>query len=128
MVVKITLIEDYNNNLDNLDRIKTITHEIKNALLSNDLDRFGELLDETWKYKKLLAKEITNDHIDALYESAKENGAIGGKIMGAGGGGFMLFYCEFDKKHIVAEHLEKLGGQVVEFDFDLKGLQTWQSV
>lgn len=120
-------LEQYKQNLDSLERIKSVTHEMKNSLLTGELDRFGELLDESWNYKKLLARGITNSHIDKLHDTAKSKGAIGGKIMGAGGGGFMLFYCEFDKKHKVAEALEKLGGQIAEFDFELRGLQTWQS-
>ncbi|UCH88276.1 MAG: GHMP kinase [Thermoplasmata archaeon] len=121
-------LQNYNDNIDTLERIKDITHEIKNKLLTNNLDQFGELLDESWKYKKQLAKDITNDQIDKLYDIAKKHGAVGGKIMGAGGGGFMLFYCEFDKKHNVAEELEKHGAQIAEFDFELRGIQSWQTV
>jgi D-glycero-alpha-D-manno-heptose-7-phosphate kinase len=73
-----------------------------------------------------MAKQITNDTIDALYATARKHGALGGKILGAGGGGYLLLYCEFDKKHIIAEELEKLGGQFVEFTFDHHGLQTWE--
>ena len=76
--------------------------------------------------KKKMATQISNPHIDELYETACKHGALGGKITGAGGGGYMFFYCDFKRKHIVAEQLERLGAQVVEFDFDLGGLQTWE--
>jgi D-glycero-alpha-D-manno-heptose-7-phosphate kinase len=109
-----------------MDELKTITTEMKNALLQKRLDDFGRLLHEAWDNKKKMAKQITNTTIDTLYETARQHGALGGKILGAGGGGYLLLYCEFDKKHVIAEELEKLGGQVVEFTFDRHGLQTWE--
>jgi D-glycero-alpha-D-manno-heptose-7-phosphate kinase len=120
-------LDRYKDNLDTLRRINDITGEMKTALLINDLDKFGELMDESWTYKKQLAEGITNKNIDKMYDTARSNGALGGKIMGAGGGGFMLLYCEFEKKHKVAERLEKLGAQITEFDFELRGLQTWKA-
>lgn len=111
--------------LNAMDELKKITIEMKNALLQKRVDDFGRLLHEAWDNKKRMAKQITNAAIDKLYESARQHGALGGKILGAGGGGYLLLYCEFDKKHVVAEELEKLGGQVVEFTFDHHGLQTW---
>jgi len=109
-----------------MDELKKITIEMKNALLQKRVDEFGRLLHDAWDNKKKMAKQITNTTIDALYETARQHGALGGKILGAGGGGYLLLYCEFDKKHVVAEELEKLGGQVVEFTFDQHGLQTWE--
>jgi D-glycero-alpha-D-manno-heptose-7-phosphate kinase len=109
-----------------MEELKLITIELKNALLQKRLDDFGRLLHEAWINKKKMAKQITNTTIDALYETARKHGALGGKILGAGGGGYLLLYCDFDKKHVVAEELEKLGGQVVEFTFDQHGLQTWE--
>lgn len=106
--------------------MKKITIELKNALLQARLDDFGSLLHEAWIHKKKMARQITNSTIDALYETARNNGALGGKILGAGGGGYLLLYCPFDKKHIISAELEKLGGQVVEFTFDRYGLQTWE--
>ncbi len=109
-----------------MEELKKITIELKNALLQARLDDFGRLLHEAWISKKKMAKQITNDTIDLLYATARKHGALGGKILGAGGGGYLLLYCEFDKKHIIAEELEKLGGQFVEFTFDHDGLQTWE--
>ena len=112
--------------LDTLDEMKQLTVEMKNALLHGRLTDFGHLLHEAWMNKKKLAKEISNSTIDTLYECARANGALGGKILGAGGGGYLLVYCEFHKKHVIAEELEKLGGQVVEFTFERHGVQTWE--
>ena len=112
--------------LKTMEELKKITIELKNALLQARLDDFGRLLHEAWISKKKMAKQITNSMIDALYETALKHGALGGKILGAGGGGYLLLYCAFDKKHIIAAELEKLGGQVVSFTFDRRGLQTWE--
>jgi D-glycero-alpha-D-manno-heptose-7-phosphate kinase len=77
--------------------------------------------------KKKMAAQISDSHIDELYETARKHGALGGKISGAGGGGYMFFYCNSNRKHILAEQLERLGAQVVDFNFDLRGLQTWDT-
>jgi D-glycero-alpha-D-manno-heptose-7-phosphate kinase len=108
-----------------MDELKQIARDLKNALLQGRLDDFGDLLHAAWLNKKQMASQISNPHIEALYEAARVNGALGGKITGAGGGGYMFFYCEFGKKHVVAEKLEQLGAQVVDFNFDASGLQTW---
>lgn len=108
-----------------LDELKAITIEMKNALLQGRLNNFGEMLHHEWENKKKLSDRISNSHIDEMYEAARKSGAIGGKILGAGGGGYLLVFCAFDKKHIVAERLQKLGGQLVEFSFEPHGLQTW---
>jgi D-glycero-alpha-D-manno-heptose-7-phosphate kinase len=125
-----TQVDSYKNKdkhvLHAMNELKRITVEMKNALLQGQLTNFGRLLHEAWINKKQMAKQITTSTIDALYENARQHGAIGGKILGAGGGGYLLLYCEFDKKHIIAENLEKMGGQVVEFTFEKNGLQTWE--
>lgn len=109
-----------------MDELKHIAVALKNALLRDKPNEFGALLNEAWMNKKKMATQISNPHIDELYETACKHGALGGKITGAGGGGYMFFYCDFKRKHIVAEQLERLGAQVVEFDFDFGGLQTWE--
>lgn len=108
-----------------MDELKQIARDLKNALLQGRLDDFGVLLHEAWLNKKKMARQISNAHIEELYQVARESGALGGKITGAGGGGYMFFYCQFDKKHVVAEKLEQHGAQVVDFSFDASGLQTW---
>jgi D-glycero-alpha-D-manno-heptose-7-phosphate kinase len=109
-----------------MDELKAITIEMKNALLRGQLTEFGALLHDAWENKKKMAQQISNPFIDELYETARKNGALGGKVSGAGGGGYMFFYCPFDRKHLVAEALEKMGAQVVDFNFDFYGLQTWE--
>jgi D-glycero-alpha-D-manno-heptose-7-phosphate kinase len=109
-----------------LDTIKKLAGEMKNTLVKGNIRHLGWLLDKSWESKKKFTDSITNPYIDNLYETAIENGAIGGKISGAGGGGFMFFICEFDKKHIVADKLEKIGAEVIDFTFDKYGLQTWR--
>jgi D-glycero-alpha-D-manno-heptose-7-phosphate kinase len=99
---------------------------MKNALLQGRLDDFGELLHEGWSNKKKMAKQITTTTVDELYEAARAEGALGGKLLGAGGGGYLLVYCGDGKKHTIASALEKLGGQVVGFTFVRQGLQTWE--
>lgn len=109
-----------------LDKVKEVAIAMKEALLLGQINELGLLLHEAWCEKKKFSRKITNPHIDELYEVAKKNGAIGGKLLGAGGGGYLLLFCEFDKKHIVAEKLEKAGGRVTDFNFEPKGLQTWE--
>jgi len=123
------IIEDqlayYEQNLPKLKKLKNIAYDMKNSLLKGDLNDFGELLDMCWETKKQLAPDVTNTHIDKLYEKARSRGAIGGRICGAGGGGYLLLYCESDKKHLVAEEVEKHGAKAESFEFENKGLQIW---
>jgi D-glycero-alpha-D-manno-heptose-7-phosphate kinase len=109
-----------------MDELKYIAVALKNALLQDKLSDFADLLHEAWMNKKKMAAQISDPHIDEIYETARKHGALGGKISGAGGGGYMYFYCQFDRKHVVAEQLERLGAQVVDFNFDFAGLQTWE--
>jgi D-glycero-alpha-D-manno-heptose-7-phosphate kinase len=104
---------------------KQLAVAMKNALLQRRLNEFGELLGEAWTEKKRLSPKITNEFIDSAYEVAIKEGALGGKVTGAGGGGYMLFYCPFQKKHRVANALIRLGGDVTEFEFTPDGLTTW---
>jgi D-glycero-alpha-D-manno-heptose-7-phosphate kinase len=73
-----------------------------------------------------MSSKISNPLIDELYEVAQKHGALGGKITGAGGGGYMLFYCGFESKHKVGDAMRKLGAAPVDFAFEAHGLQTWR--
>jgi D-glycero-alpha-D-manno-heptose-7-phosphate kinase len=108
-----------------LHRLKVETLEMKKALLLGDVDGIGELLHEAWENKKKLDPGISTGRVDRLYSVARREGAIGGKMPGAGGGGYFLFLTRFDRKHRVAAALEKMGGQVVPFQFEKRGLTTW---
>jgi D-glycero-alpha-D-manno-heptose-7-phosphate kinase len=110
-----------------LRRLKSETLEMKKALLLGKVDALGQLLHEAWESKKKLDEGISNSHVDRLYRLARREGAIGGKMPGAGGGGYFLLLTRFDRKHRVAAVLEKHGGQVVPFQFERRGLVTWAS-
>lgn len=109
-----------------MDELKEITIQMKNALLQARLGDFGRLLHYSWEHKKKMARKITAPFIDEMYDVARKNGAFGGKILGAGGGGYLLVFVPFDKRRRVAEEIEKFGGQVVDFNFEFRGLRTWQ--
>ncbi|UCE03521.1 MAG: GHMP kinase [Candidatus Latescibacterota bacterium] len=112
--------------LDAMSETKVIAIEMKAALLQARLRDFGHLMHDAWLNKKLMAQRITNPDIDALYQTARAHGALGGKILGAGGGGYLLLMCEFGRKHIIARKLEEMGAQAVDFHFVEHGLQTWE--
>ncbi len=109
-----------------LDETKALAIAMKNALLLGQIDELGYLMNQTWQNKKKFTPRMTDLHIDELYDVALQNGAIGGKLLGAGGGGYLLLLCEFDKRHILAQKLEEHGGKVVNFAFEFNGLQTWE--
>jgi D-glycero-alpha-D-manno-heptose-7-phosphate kinase len=98
---------------------------MKEAILRGELEEIGEILDYGWKFKKQMAEGITNPMIDQIYDTAKAAGATGGKISGAGGGGFMIFYCPNNSRSAVVKAIEAFGGQVKRYEFTEKGLTTW---
>ena len=106
---------------------KQLAAAMKAALLRGELHEFGEMLGQAWTEKKKLSPMISTSLIDEAYDVAVKHGAVGGKVTGAGGGGYILFYCDFTAKHRVAEALEKLGASVTEFSFDRRGLTTWRA-
>jgi D-glycero-alpha-D-manno-heptose-7-phosphate kinase len=107
---------------------KELATTMKEALLRGRLTEFGELMGTAWEYKKRMSPRITTPTIDEAYAEAIEHGAIGGKVTGAGGGGFMLFYCRAGAQHRVAERLRQMGLESAEFSFDHEGLRTWTYV
>ncbi|MBO4774803.1 MAG: dehydrogenase, partial [Bacteroidales bacterium] len=106
-------------------KLKEQAIQMKEALLRGTIDRIGEILDFGWRYKKQMASSITNPHIDGIYNAAKEAGASGGKISGAGGGGFMFFYCPGVTRYAVVEALQRFGGKAKRYEFVNEGLKTW---
>jgi len=119
-----SILSEQRKNMDdeaktaNLIKMCEYAREMKAALVSNDLSGFGGLLHESWKLKQSLASGITNPEINELYEKAMKAGASGGKLLGAGGGGFLLFYCEQEKQ----ERLRvALGLKQLEFSFERDG-------
>lgn len=111
--------------LEAMHKLREQSLMMKEALLRGDLDKIGEILDFGWKFKKNMARGITNPLIDEIYASAMLNGATGGKVSGAGGGGFMFFYCPGNTRYKVIEALEKFGGTAKRYEFTKKGLTAW---
>ena len=112
--------EEDNRVIDTLHRIKEIGYQVKEALEDGNLAKFGYLLDKHWQTKKNLSGKISDSRIDWLYEKAKENGALGGKIMGAGGGGFFMFYCE-EHRNRLRKAMEEEGLREMRYRFDFEG-------
>ncbi len=82
--------------------VKALAYAMKDELLKGNLHSFGKLLDYGWKSKKRMSSKITNPQIDMLYDEAIKAGALGGKLLGAGGGGYLLMYCPYNVRHKVA--------------------------
>lgn len=102
-----------------------ISYEMRNVLLRGRLLEFGQLLDKAWQFKRQLSGKISSPHLDCIYNDAKMHGAVGGKLLGAGGGGFFLFYVSPFKKYELISHLISTGLNVRPFRFEMQGLQSW---
>ena len=130
-----TIIKDQTANVkddssgahDALDHIKELAFDMKKRLLKGQIRQFGEILHESWEHKKRMSNMISNSYIDELYSEARRLGAIGGKITGAGGGGYLLLVCPFHKTHQVRKRLVELDAHFVDFRFEPNGLQTWRA-
>ncbi len=111
--------------IEAMHQLKEQARMMKEALLKGRLHEFGEILDFGFQQKRLMAHNISNSRIEEIYEAAKKAGATGGKISGAGGGGFMIFYCPGNTRHAVIEQLNTFGGEVKNYTFTKYGLTTW---
>ncbi len=111
--------------IEAMHHLKEQAYMMKEALLKGQLDDIGRILDFGWNHKKKMAEGISNELIDSIYDNCIQAGALGGKISGAGGGGFMIFYCPENTKHQVIEVLNKLGGSTKTYTFTNEGLTTW---
>jgi D-glycero-alpha-D-manno-heptose-7-phosphate kinase len=107
--------------VDRMHRIKALGHETKRLLLNGTIDDYGDLLHEHWMNKRKLASNMTDSSIDEHYEAARKAGAIGGKLMGAGGGGFFLFYVRPESRRSVYEAMSARGLRPLRFRFDFDG-------
>lgn len=110
--------------LESLHAIKSFAQEARHALEAGEVDRIGEILHLSWEAKRRLARGITNERIDDLYRRAREQGAVGGKITGAGGGGFLLLYCAPAYQDAVRAALECEGLYYMDFRFDEGGAKV----
>jgi D-glycero-alpha-D-manno-heptose-7-phosphate kinase len=128
-----TIIKEQVNNVNNkneksieaMHQLKEQARMMKEALLKGRLHEIGEILDFGFQQKRQMAANISNSGIEEIYEAAKKAGATGGKISGAGGGGFMIFYCPGNTRHAVTETLNNFGGQVRQYSFTKYGLTSW---
>lgn len=102
-----------------------LSYEMRNDLLRGRLMQFGQSLDKAWQFKRQFSDKISSTRLDQIYADAKAHGAVGGKLLGAGGGGFFLFYAPPFKKHELITHLEDAGLKIRPFRFEPQGLQAW---
>jgi len=111
--------------IDAMHHLKEQAQIMKEALLKGKVDEIGGILDYGFRYKKQMAQGISNPRMDEIYETALKAGATGGKISGAGGGGFMMFYCPANTRYKVQDALKDFGGSVKQYQFTKQGLSTW---
>lgn len=111
--------------LDAMHKLKQQSYDMKEALLTGNLSEMGKLLNTGWENKKKMSVSISNPVIDKIYETAIRAGATGGKISGAGGGGFFMFYCPKNTRYRVIAELSKLGGEFRRFRFTNLGAESW---
>lgn len=105
--------------------VKELAFSMKEALLKDNMNDIGRILHESWINKKRMAEGISTPLIDDIYQTAINAGATGGKISGAGGGGFMIFYCDNNKRYEVIEALKQFGGECKRYEFNKSGLTSW---
>lgn len=108
--------------IENLHYVKDLGFKIKEALKKKNTNLFGELMLDHWEYKKKRSNNMSNAKIDEWYELGIKNGAIGGKVVGAGGGGFLMFYAH--NKKLLRETMNKVGLEEFRFKFDFEGTKT----
>jgi D-glycero-alpha-D-manno-heptose-7-phosphate kinase len=113
--------------IEAMHKLKDQSVMMKEALLKGELDKIGEILNMGWQYKKQMAEGISTTLFEDLYQTALQAGATGGKISGAGGGGFIFFYCPGNTRYNVIKALEKFGGSVQRYEFTKLGLESWIS-
>lgn len=113
------------SSIEAMHHLKEQAQMMKEALLKGKLNQIGEILDFGFQQKRKMAEGISNSLMEEIYTEAKSAGATGGKISGAGGGGFMIFYCPGNTKYNVRNALEKFGGQSRNYQFVEHGVKTW---
>jgi D-glycero-alpha-D-manno-heptose-7-phosphate kinase len=119
-------VKDKNqSSIDAMHHLKEQAVMMKEALLKGNIHEIGGILDFGFRYKKQMAKGISNDAMDEIYETALKAGATGGKVSGAGGGGFMMFYCPANTRYAVKKALQHFGGDFSPYQFTERGLFTW---
>lgn len=112
--------------IEALQGMNDCADEIRLALLRSQPFELGRLLNRVWELHKRLHPAVTNDLVEGMYRVARDHGALGGRVCGAGGGGTMMFYCESGAEYGVKRKLEEAGGRVFDFSFAAAGLQVWR--
>jgi D-glycero-alpha-D-manno-heptose-7-phosphate kinase len=120
------VLEQHTASIEAMHGIKEQAVRMKEALLRGEFEKIGAILDFGWHHKKKMAEGITNPYLDEIYDTAMRNGATGGKISGAGGGGFMVLYCPGNTRGDVIRALQRFGGQVKRYEYTTRGLTTWR--
>jgi len=120
------VINKKQSSIEAMHKLKEQSIMMKESILKGNIDEMGKILDFGWKYKKLMTSGITNSLLDRIYKCAINTGATGGKVSGAGGGGFMTFYCPKTTKYGVKKALEEFGGYTQTYGFTNSGLTTWK--
>jgi len=119
-------VQDKNErSIEAMHQLKKQAEMMKETLLKGRVDDIGPILDYGFRYKKQMANDISNESLDGIYETALKHGATGGKISGAGGGGFMMFYCPGNTQYAVANALKQIGGEFRRYHITEQGLFTW---
>ena len=119
-------VKDKNQqSIEAMHQLKGQSRMMKEALLKGKVHEIGSILDYGFRFKKQMAQGISNTRMDEIYEAALEAGATGGKISGAGGGGFMMFYCPGNTRYEVTAALKNFGGDFRPYQFTERGLSTW---
>lgn len=117
--------EKNEKSIEAMHQLKEQSRMMKEAMLKGRVHEIGDILNFGFQQKRQMAANISNSRLDEIYEAAKRSGATGGKISGAGGGGFMFFYCPGNNRYKVIETLEKFGGNSRNYQFTKQGLNSW---
>jgi len=129
--IQLNGIRDYNVSdklkIDNFAKMTDLATEMKEALLKGKVKKFGDLLDISWQLKKSINTKTSNQYVDELYSYARSEGALGGKVLGAGDAGYMLIYASPKYQRTIKDAFEKKGAKYESFDFNENGLEVWST-
>lgn len=110
---------------ENVKKNVKIAYKMRESLLKENLNGFSNLMNDSWELKKSYSSDISTDYLNDIYEGAKQNGALSGKLLGAGGGGYFLFYTDFSKRNKLINWIKKEGLIYTNFKFEDLGLKSW---
>jgi D-glycero-alpha-D-manno-heptose-7-phosphate kinase len=122
---KVKAIDKQGETVAAMHRMKEMAYEMKRLMLRHKFDEMGRLMHQMWQDKKRTVSGVSNTELDAIYAAVLQAGALGGKVSGAGGGGFMFFYCPGNTRFKVLQTLRRFDGDIRRFQFNQGGLQTW---